>query len=224
MSRHKAKLFWVFPVLLCMSGIAYSADFSLGLHTGYKGGMSVGGSGMISDFAQGFPLAVEFGGTYSSLSNPGDPWRARRVFIENATNGTPEESGRTWDFKMEFLYNLRLSGVKATYLYAGGRYSSFDGLFHYVGANEEFDVTSTQWGVSMGTRWLFAMGSRINLMLSGGVVGYFNGSLHGHDTTYNPDNQNVNPKENFKYADASSAVSVPRVQPELLVGISFTLQ
>ncbi len=124
---------------------------------------------------------------------------------------------------MEFLYNLRLSGLKAMYLYAGGRYSAFDGLFHYVGANEEFDVTSTQWGISLGARTLFAMSNRVSLMLSGGVVGYFKGALHGHDTTYNPDDQNVNPKEDFKYKDAAAVISTPRFQPEVLIGINYAL-
>ena len=212
----------IFLVALSMSGKAYSAEFSAGMHTGYKGGLSFGATGTLSDFAQGFPLAFEFGLTYSSL-DPGDPLRARRIFIANATNGTPEKNGQTWDLKMEFLYNLRLSGLRATYLYAGGRYSMFDGHFHYVGANEEFDVTGTQWGVSLGGRVLFAMSSRVSLMLSGGAVGYFKGSLHGHDTTYSPDNQNVNPKENFKYSDAAAAVSTPRFQPEFLIGVAYAL-
>jgi hypothetical protein len=208
--------------VICLSSVAYSAEFSVGLHGGYKGGASIGASGMVSDFAQGFPLAVEFGLAYSTL-NPGDPWRARRVFIADATNGTPEENGRTWDLKMELLYNLHLNGPKATYIYAGGRFSAFDGLFHYVGANEEFDVTSTQWGMSLGLRGLFAMSNRVSLMLSAGAVGYFNGSLHGHDTTYSPDDQNVNPKENFKYKDAADAISTPHFQPEVLIGVTYTL-
>jgi hypothetical protein len=222
MSRHTVVISAMLFGALSMSGLAYSADFSVGMHMGYKGGASFGASGMVSEFAQGFPLALEFGLTYSSL-DPGDPLRARRVFIANATNGTPEKSGRTWDLKMEFLYNLHLSGLRAMYLYAGGRYSSFDGHFHYVGANEEFDVTGAQWGVSLGSRVLFAMSSRVSMMLSGGVVAYFKGSLHGHDTTYSPDNQNVNPKENFQYSDAASAVSTPRFQPEVLIGVAYTL-
>jgi len=215
-----ARLIGFLLVALCLANVAYAADFSLGLHGGYKGGASFGASGIVSDFAQGFPLAAEFGVAYTSL-NPGDPWRARRVFIANATNGTPETSGRTWDFKMELLYNLRFAGPKATYLYAGARFSSFDGLFHYVGANEEFDITGTQWGMSLGLRGLFAMSNRVSLMLSAGAVGYFDGPLHGHDTTYNPDNQNVNPKENFTYKDASAAVSAPHFQPEVLIGINY---
>jgi hypothetical protein len=217
-----SRTFGLLLIALCLGSVAYSADFSLGLHGGYKGGASFGASGIVSDFAQGFPLAAEFGVAYSSL-DPGDPWQARRVFIANATNGTPETSGRTWDFKMELLYNLRFAGPKATYLYAGMRYSAFDGHFDYVGANEEFDVTSTQWGFSLGLRGLFAMSNRVCLMLSAGAVGYFNGPLHGHDTTYNPDNQNVNPRENFTYKDASAAVNAPRFQPEVLVGITYAM-
>ncbi len=94
MSRRRATTFRTLLAALCISGIAYSAEFSAGMHVGYKGGASIGASGTLSDFAQGFPLAVEFGLTYSTL-NPGDALGARRIFIANATNGTPEESGRT---------------------------------------------------------------------------------------------------------------------------------
>jgi hypothetical protein len=222
MSRPRAAILGLFLLSLCMSGIAYSADFSVGVHGGYKGGASFGVSGTVSNFAQGFPLGMELGLGYSSL-NPGDPLRARQIFINEADNGTPQKTGHTWDMKMEFLYDLHLKNVKAAYAYAGARYSAFTATFEYVGANEEFDVTSTQWGLSLGARGFFAMSNRVSLMLSAGFAGYFKGSLHGHDTTYNPDDMNVNAKENFKYKDANDAISTPRLQPEVLIGLSYTL-
>jgi hypothetical protein len=74
----------------------------------------------------------------------------------------------------------------------------------------------------MGARALFAMSNRVSLMLSAGAVGYFDGALHGHDTTYNPDDQNVNPKEDFTYKDAAAAISTPRFQPEALIGVIYS--
>jgi hypothetical protein len=59
-----------------------------------------------------------------------------------------------------------------------------DAHFHYVGANEEFDVTSKPRGVGIGMKGLFAVSNRVDLTLSGGVDNYFDASLHGHDTTY----------------------------------------
>jgi len=191
------------------------------LLAGVKGGFSVRGSLGVTNFAAGFPLGMQFGLTYSSL-DPGDPFPVRRVFIEDATNGTPETSGHTWDFRMDFLYDLKIHGPKAIYVYAGPRLSLFTGTFRYVGANEEFDVTSTQWGLGFGLEGLFAISSRVDLTIAAGFDGYLDGPIHGHDTTYNPDDDNVNPKENFTYKDAKNVVYVPRFQPTAMMGLSYT--
>jgi len=207
---------------MCLGGMAHAADFSTSLLFGYKGGMSYRATAGFANFAQGFPLALELGITHSRV-DPGDPFPARRVFIADATNGTPEKSGYTWDFRMDFLYQIRMSGPKAFYVFAGPRFSMFDGTFHYVGANEEFDVTSNQWGVGFGAKALFAVTNRVDLTLSGGFDQYFNGPLHGHDTTYSPDNQNVNPKEGFTYRDAAAVVNAPKFQPTVMIGFSYGL-
>ena len=187
---------------------------------GYKGGLSFRGSVGVSNFAVGFPLGIQFGLTYS-IVDPGDPFPARRVFIADADNGTPETSGHTVDFRMDFLYDLKLRGPKAVYVYLGPRLSFFDGTFHYVGANEEFDITSTQWGLGFGLEGLFALSPRLDLTFAGGFDGYFDGPIHGHDTTYNPDDDNVNPKENFKYKDARNVVYTPHFQPTVMMGMSY---
>ena len=211
----------VFLALILFAGAAHGADFFTGLSAGYKGGISVCGSAGMSSFAQGFPLGLEFGLTYSRI-DPGDPFPARRIFIADATNGTPEKSGLTWDFRMDFLYNLRVSGPKGVFLFAGPRLSLFTGSFHYVGANEEFDVTSTQWGLGFGGKGLFAISYRVDLMLSAGFDYYFKGPLHGHDTTYSPDDQNGNPKENFIYTDAAAVINTPKLQPTMMIGLAYS--
>ena len=200
---------------------ARAADFFGGMSFGYKSGLSFRGSGGAAGFAQGFPLSVEFSITYSSV-DPGEPFPARRIFIADATNGTPEKSGTTWGFAFDFLYNLNFRGPKAIYVFAGPRYAMFDAHFRYVGANEEFDITSNPWGIGFGMKGLFAISSRVDLTLSAGVDQYFDTSMHGHDTTYNPDDQNVNAHENFTYKDAKAVVNTPRLQGVLLIGLSYT--
>lgn len=207
--------------LLCSVGVSEAMDLFSSLSVGYKSGLSFRGTTGLANFAQGFPLSVEFGITYSSV-DAGDPFPARRVFIADAANGTPEKNGTTWDFRLDFLYNLNIRGPKAIYIFAGPRFSMFDAHFHYVGANEEFDVTSNPWGLGLGLKGLFAISSRVDLTLSGGFDNYFDTSIHGHDTTYNPDNQNVNPKENFTYKDAKAVVNTPRFQGLLMVGLTYT--
>jgi hypothetical protein len=207
--------------LLCSVAGSQAMDIFGSLSAGYKSGLSVRGTTGLTSFAQGFPLSVEFGVSYSSV-DPGDPFPARRIFIADATNGTPEKSGSTWDFRMDFLYNLNIRGPKAIYVFAGPRFSMFDAHFHYVGANEEFDITSNPWGVGVGVKGMFAISSRIDLTLSGGFDNYFDTSIHGHDTTYNPDDQNVNPHENFTYKDAKAVVNTPRFQSVLMFGLTYT--
>ncbi len=221
MSSARKSLSALLLMLAFSAAVSQAMDIFGSLSAGYKSGLSFKGTGGLTGFAQGFPLSVEFGITYSSV-DPGDPFRARRIFIADADNGTPEKSGSTWDFRMDFLYNLNVRGPKAIYLFAGPRLSVFDAHFHYVGANEEFDITSSPWGVGVGVKGLFAISTRVDLTLSGGFDNYFDTSMHGHDTTYSPDNQNVNPHENFTYKDAKAAVNTPRLQGLLMIGLTYT--
>jgi len=201
---------------------ASAADFSAGLGIGYSMSFAARGEGLVTNFAQGFPFGLGFAITYTGV-DPGDPWGARRIFIANAHNGTPEKHGETWDFRMDFMYKIGIKGPRETYLYAGVRNSFFDGTFRYVGANEEFDVTSDQWGVGLGAKGLFEISSRVDLSLTLGVDSYFDGSLHGHDTTYSPNNENVNPHENFTYEDAAGVINTPKFVPVLMIGLSYNL-
>lgn len=208
------------PAFMLFSHAARSADFSTGFLVGYKGGMSYRAAGGVSGFARNFPLSVDFGLTFSMV-DPGDPVAARRVFIANATNGTPEKNGTTWDFRMDLLYDLKVPGPKQLALYAGPRFSLFDAHFRYVGANEEFDIVSNQWGLGVGGRGMFSISNKVALTLTAGFDYYFNAVIEGHDTAYSPDDQNINPKEDFTYKDATTVVNVPKFQPTILVGFAY---
>jgi hypothetical protein len=202
--------------------LSYGTDFSVGLGAGYGQGFTLRGTGTVFNFAQGFPLGLDFAITYTPI-DPGNALGARRVFIANATNGTPEKYGETWDLRMDFLYKVPLLGPHASFLYAGVRRTFFDGTFRYVGANEEFDVTGQEWGVGIGGKGLFSITPRLDLALTLGVDAYFDGPLHGHDTTYSPNNDNVNPHENFTYKDASSVINMPKILPVLIIGLSYNI-
>ncbi len=209
-------------VVILASQFSYGTDFSAGLGVGYGQGFAMRGNGTLFNFAQGFPLGLEFGITYTPI-DPGNALEARRVFIANATNGTPMKYGETWDLRMDLLYKVPLLGPHASFLYAGVRRSFFDGTFRYVGANEEFDVTGQEWGVGIGGKGLFSISSRVDLALTLGVDAYFDGPLHGHDTTYTPNNDNVNPHEDFTYKDASSVINMPKIVPVLMIGLNYNI-
>ena len=112
----------------------------------------------------------------------------------------------------------------------GPRGSSFKGNFKYVGGNEEFDVVSQQWGLGGGLETRFSMSSSLNLLITAGLDYYFPSTLHGHDTSYSPDNDNVNARNNnenndepFTYKEADEGIGQPRFMPFALVGLTFNL-
>jgi hypothetical protein len=199
-----------------------AAEFQAGGLIGYKGGLSFRATLTISEFAQNFPLAMEAGIGYTSF-DPGIALDARRVFINDATNGTPEKTGSQWDLRLDFLYRVHVLGIERAYLYGGVRYSIFTANFDFVGGNENFDVTSNQVGLGVGLKSLFPMGNRFDFVISAGLEYYLPAVLSGHDTEYAPDNDNVNPRQGYSYADADAAINQPKLQPVILLGISYRL-
>lgn len=161
--------------------------------------------------------------------NPGSSADARRIFINNATNGVPEEKGRSIDVRIDFLKPITLLGNSSSYWFIGPRYSKFRGNFKYVGGNEDFDVTSTQFGVGGGFESHYKISDGLQLIITGGLDYYLSAKLQGHDTSYYPDNDNVNARTdnetdtNFRYKDADKAVDQPKFMPRFLVGIQLDL-
>jgi hypothetical protein len=227
----------IFTFLLVGSSVAsYSQqkangpmEFSAGIMTGYNRGFGLQTSLTASGFAQGFPFELRFGMGYTLL-NPGDAADARRIFINNATDGTPEKKGRSFDCRLDFMLPRPLFGMDHSYIVFGPRFSTFRGNFAYIGGNEDFDVTSTQWGIGGGIETHFNMTSTLNLILAVGLDHYFPSTLTGHDTAYSPDNDNVNPQNDnqdndtpFTYRDADKAIRQPMFMPRVMIGMSFSL-
>jgi hypothetical protein len=155
---------------------------------------------------------------YTTLE-PGSAGQARRIFINTATNGTPEKQGHTWDVGMDLLVRRN----ERTNFFVGVRRTAFLANFKFVGGNEDFDVTSTHWGVGGGLEANYPVGRRAALVLAGGADYYFPSRLQGHDTSYSPGNDNVNPREDFTYADADNAIAQPVLRPVVLVGLRWRL-
>jgi hypothetical protein len=192
--------------------------FSLGGFVGYQDGLSLQVFALAQNFAQGFPLQARLRLARTS-TEPGSAPDARRIFINDATNGTPREAGRTLDLGLDGLYPM---GPR-TRFFGGIRYTHFTANFKFVGGNEDFDVTSSQWGLAAGLEAEYPMGSRISLLLSGGGEYYFKARLSGHDTSYSPDGDNVNPRRDYTYSDADDAVDQPILRPVALIGFRYQL-
>jgi hypothetical protein len=212
-------------VALCsvtLVALAQGGDFRVGVLGGYNGGGGFRGTVMVSNFAQGFPLSLEAGLGYS-WRDGGDPLAARHIFINDNTNGTPQESAWVWDLRMDFLYRVTLFGLRDAHLFAGPRFSMFTADFIYVGGNEDFEVTSNQWGIGLGAKAMFPINQKVSFTLLGGFDYFFSATLEGHDTSYSPDGSSVNGRENFTYADADEAINQPKFQPVLMIGLTLGL-
>ena len=84
----------------------YGADFSGEALIGYNGGFSLQANLVTANFAQGFPMNLQIGLAYASM-DPGNALDARRIFINDATNGDPEKSGSMWNFRFDLQYQVR---------------------------------------------------------------------------------------------------------------------
>ena len=199
----------------------FATKYSAGVALGYNNGFGFQANGILSNFAQDFPLKLRLAIGYSITSNPGSSPDARRVFINNATNGTPEKQGWFWDYKFDFMYRVNWLSMQRLYLYGGPRYESFTGNFKYIGGNEDFDVTTSQWGVGTGLQSFFSISPTLDLTLSTGVDYFFSSMLKGHDTEYYPDNENVNPREDYNYSDADKAINQPDFLLNFMIGINY---
>ncbi len=216
-------LCYIIVSILACSPALFAMEKALGGQVGYGEGLGMTVNYTMSDFARGFPLDVRLGLAYFER-DPGDPEAARRVFINDATNGTPTEDGKVWDLRCDLLYDLQLFPSSRTYLVLGPRYSRFTGSFHYVGGNEQFDVKSRQWGIGVGLEghYRFLGKENVDLVLSAMLDYFLDAGIGGHDTTYNPHGTDVNPRSGYTWADADAAIHQPKLVPRLMVGFNYT--
>jgi hypothetical protein len=223
-------------LMLAVSTLIYGQDkdkstlkYSTGLVTGYNRGFGVQTYLKAYNFGAGFPIDLRLG-IGLTLLNPGNAADARRIFINNATNGVPEKNGRSFDFRLDFMFPKTIFGHSDSYLVVGPRYSTFRGHFDYVDGNEVFDVTSQQWGFGIGFENRYKMTDKLSLFLTYGLDAYLPSTLTGHDTSYSPDNDNVNPEDNnqnndapFQYKDANKAIAQPFLMPRFMIGLNVNL-
>ncbi|MBK7713264.1 MAG: hypothetical protein IPN67_11955 [Bacteroidales bacterium] len=203
--------------------------YTAGIITGYNRGFGVQGNFTARNFEKDFPFQLRFGIGYTFL-NPGNAADARRIFVNNATNGTPEKKGRSIDYRLDFMIPKTIFNIEDSYLVLGPRFSSFMGDFKYVGGNEDFEVKSHQFGIGVDLENHFHLIKNIELVLNYGLDFYFPSTMSGHDTSYSPDNDNVNPKNDnqndnslFNYKDADKAIRQPKFMPHVMIGVNFDL-
>ncbi|MCB0281773.1 MAG: hypothetical protein H6627_06315 [Calditrichae bacterium] len=210
-------------IVLFLPGAVFSGNYQLGADLGYRGGLNISASGLVTNLAKGFPFFVRAGLSYTSI-DPGKSAAARRIFINNATNGTPEKNGSIWDLRFDLLYKVNWFSLKNAYFFAGPRYAWFNGNFNYVGGNENFDVTSSEWGFGAGLETHYPVSNNMNLILGAGLDYYSTNVLKGHDTSYSSDGEIINGREDYNYDDADGAINQPTFEPRLIIGLTYLLK
>lgn len=191
-----------------------------GLAVGYNSGRAVDAQVTVANLLPRSALALRMGLRYAAV-DPGLPGAARQVFINDATNGTPEKHGHTWGLKLDVLHPVRLLGIPNASAFAGLRHARFLGNFRFVGGNEDFDVRSSHWGVGGGLESRYAVSPRVSLAVGGGVDYFFPSRMYGHDTAYSPNGDNENPRQGYSYSDADRAIGQPKLAPILSLGLDY---
>jgi len=92
-----------------------SLKYSAGIITGYNRGFGIQTNLTAYNFGPTFTAKLRFG-IGLSLIDPGNAADARRIFINNATNGVPEKNGRSFDFRLDFMFPKTIFGDKNSYL------------------------------------------------------------------------------------------------------------
>jgi hypothetical protein len=189
-----------------------------GLALGVDGGLGGEGSVTATGIAQDFPFAARLAVGFYTL-DPGNANLARAVFVNNATNGSPEKSGHRWDIRLDARYPIQHGRLRGAWFFMGPRVSLFHADFNFVDGNEEFFVNSNQVGFGAGFEREYPINAHVNLSLSAGLDFYSNGTFTGHGSSYAPDGTLVDPKGNFGFVDADRAIAQPRMAPRFTVGM-----
>jgi hypothetical protein len=76
-------------------------------------------------------------------------------------------------------------------------------------------------GLGAGLEGYFDISDRFQFVIGGGVDYFFDAELTGHDTTYSPDGDHVNPRDDYTYDDARDAVNALGLEGRAVIGISY---
>ena len=207
-------------LLLFTHTTATAADLYGGINLGHYGGLGFDVYGSAHNFASGLPLGLRLNLGYVTF-DPGNANDARRIFINNDQGGTVQEKGTLLRLSFDFVYPIKLLNLSGSNIYGGPRYGRFKGNFKFVGDNEDFDITSSHWGLGAGIEAGFPMSRKMNFMVTSGVDYYFSSTLYGHDTSYGPNGESANPREDYQYVDADQAVNQPKFEFRLMLGVQY---
>lgn len=199
-----------------------AGDFTVGLNVGAEAGPGGHLHGTFRDFAAELPLSARFALGYHK-TDAGDPFAARRVFINDNTNGTPEDSARYLQARFDLVFPLTRLGPQRIYLFGGPRWADYTAEFVYVGGNEDFEVRTSPWGLGLGIETYITIKPGTDFILQVGLDHFQTDTLDGHDTAYTPGGDHINPRDGYDYGSADEAVNQPRTELLMMMGLQFRL-
>lgn len=202
------------------SGSYHSRFFTGEIFVGYYAGVGIHAAGTISNLAQGLPIELRLGLGYSWVGT-GDAERARRVFIDQNTNGSARSRGKMWDGRLDLLIPVKFFGLERSRLFGGLRRNHYTAYFEYIGGNETFDVNCNQWGTGGGIETTIPVSRHLDMLVTAGADYYFRGTLSGHDTYYRPNGDDLHAKEDFTYRDADATIAQPNFNSRVMFGVAY---
>ncbi|MBM4130729.1 hypothetical protein FJ250_06840 [bacterium] len=213
---------WLGPLPGAGALAATTSHRSAAVEMGATTGFGARADFTLHDITRDLPLSLRLGLGYAGR-DAGDPLAARRVFINNNTNGTPDESGHSWQLRLDLVRPVGRLGLAPVNLGVGVRKAYFTGTFDYIGGNENFDVTCRPWGLGFAMDTAFAVGRSTWLTFAAGLDRYFGATLEGHDTAYSPDGTAINAQDDYAWADADEAINQPRWELTAVMGLRWRL-
>lgn len=208
--------------LLALAAPVRAGGFHGGVSAGWNTGPGVDLAGTFEDFTRDVPLSARLGVGYHA-AGAGDPYAARRVFINDNTDGDPEKSAHAWLLRFDLMFPAFRLGGQQVHAFAGPRHGRYTAHYDFVGGNEVFDIGSNPWGLGVGAESRFTMGDATSFVLQAGFDWYGKAKIEGHDTAYLPSGDDVNPRNGYTWDTADEAVDQPRWEVVATMGIRFRL-
>jgi hypothetical protein len=195
-----------------------------GIDTGYWAGLGGAAQFSVLELTDQLPIGLHAHVGFFYVFDPGNAEDARQVFINDNQGGTVEKWGRNIIIGVDVSYLIVETDEFELMALAGPRFTSFSGEFEFVGDNENFDVTSNQWGGGVGAALDLAIAPRMIVRFIAGLDYFFPSKLEGHgEYSYTPDGVDDNPRDSYKWADADKAINQPALTPRAAVGVHFQL-
>lgn len=222
MRARQLPLVLLFSALVALPATA-APEKLLYAEAGTMNGFGVNAGFGLHRIAPKFPIGFDFTFGYVFQSDPGNAVEARKIFINDATGGNDNiiESGSTFFFGVDALYPIVRQSVFELNVAAGPRYSTYAAFFDYQGGNEAFKVYSNAWGLGVGFKSLLAISDHFVIGLETTVEYFFNTQLKGHGFFYNADNQDDNPRKNYRYGEADAAINQPKLYPRVQLILAY---